>query len=148
MQRITVPNKVLLPEVARLLAEGQTVTLKGKGNSMLPFIVGGRDSVVLQKACHLQPGDIVLAHLPDERFVLHRIVQCSDDTFTLMGDGNLQGMEQCQRADIAGQAVKIIRNGKYIDCSAEGERRNAKLWRMLLPIRRYLLAVYRRTRSK
>jgi len=61
MQRITVPNKVLLLEVTRLLDEGQIVILRVKGNSMLPFIIGDRDSVVLQKARLLQPGDIVFS---------------------------------------------------------------------------------------
>jgi len=49
MRTIAVPNEELLPEIARMLAGGETVTLKAKGNSMLPFIVGGRDNIVLQK---------------------------------------------------------------------------------------------------
>jgi SOS-response transcriptional repressors (RecA-mediated autopeptidases) len=146
MQRITVPNKVLLLEVTRLLDEGQIVILRVKGNSMLPFIIGDRDSVVLQKARLLQPGDIVLAHLEDGRYVLHRVIRCNGDDIILMGDGNLQGAERCKRIDIVGQAIKIIRNGRYVDCSARSERRNAELWKRLLSLRRYLLAVYRRTR--
>ena len=58
-------NEILFPEVAALLEEGHTVTLKAKGTSMMPFIVGGRDSVVLQKADRVAVGDIVLARLDD-----------------------------------------------------------------------------------
>ena len=151
MQRLILPNDVMLPEVARLLREGQNVTLRAKGNSMLPFIHGGRDSVVLQRTTSLHPGDIVLARLTGGQYVLHRIFSFEGDTscvdritIVLMGDGNLRGTEHCTLADIAGKAVKVIRDGKYIDCSAPVERRKANVWRALLPVRRYLLAIYRR----
>ena len=150
MQRLTIPNDVLLPEVVRLLRDDQNVTLRTKGNSMLPFIHGGRDSVVLQHPHNLHRGDIVLACLADGRFVLHRIVGFDEDSsrhpqsvVVLMGDGNLCETERCTRADITGKAVKIIRNNKYIDCSAPSEQRKVRVWIALLPLRRYLLAIYR-----
>lgn len=139
-----IPNQVLLPEVEKLLREGESVTLKVKGNSMLPFIVGERDSVVLQKAGTLKKGDIVLAHLADRRYVLHRIIAISDRSITLMGDGNLFETEQCTRADITGQAVRILRTGQSVNCTAPQERWKSNLWKALQPARRYLLAVYRR----
>lgn len=46
---MTLPNEEMLPEVAKMLSEGNCVKLKAKGNSMLPFIVGGRDEVVIEK---------------------------------------------------------------------------------------------------
>ena len=49
MQKRIVANALLLPEVKKILSEGLTVTLPVTGNSMLPFIIGGRESVVLQK---------------------------------------------------------------------------------------------------
>ena len=42
-----IPNEILFAEVRRLIAENRNVTLKAKGSSMLPFIRGGEDSVVL-----------------------------------------------------------------------------------------------------
>lgn len=144
MQRITVPNEVLLPEVSRLLQEGETVTLRAKGNSMLPFITGGRDSVVLRKATALQEGDIVLARTDNGTYVLHRILSLSGNRLTLMGDGNLCGTEQCTRDAVAGRAIHIIRKGKTTDCALPWEKRKARLWRALRPVRRYLLAIYKR----
>lgn len=144
MPRIILPNQVLLPEVEKLLREGESVTLKVKGNSMLPFIAGERDSVVLQQAATLGKGDIVLAHLADGRYVLHRIIAMTDCGITLMGDGNLFETEQCTRADIAGQAVRILRNGRSVDCTTLRQRWKSNLWNALQPARRYLLAVYRR----
>lgn len=136
---------MLLPEVEKLLREGESVALKVKGNSMLPFIVGERDSVVLHKVRQtLKKGDIVLAHLADGRYVLHRIIAISDRVITLMGDGNLVGTETCTQADVAGQAIRILRNGRSVDCTTPLERWKGKIWKTLQPARRYLLAVYRR----
>ena len=45
-QKKIIPNEVLLPEVARLISEGHTVTLTVRGNSMNPFLVDRRDRIV------------------------------------------------------------------------------------------------------
>lgn len=144
MTRVTLPNEVLLSEVARLIKAGGTVTIKVKGNSMLPFITGERDSVILRRAGKLKRGDIVLAKLENGQYVLHRIIALNAQRITLMGDGNLYGTEKCPRTAIAGQAIRILRRGKTINCTSPAQRRWAALWRRLLPVRRYLLAIYRR----
>jgi hypothetical protein len=52
-------------------------------------------------------------------------------------------VEHSSRERVAGRAVRFVRNGREIDCYSEGELRKLRLWNRLLPIRRYLLAVYR-----
>ncbi|MDR2919681.1 MAG: S24/S26 family peptidase, partial [Tannerella sp.] len=91
MRTVTLPDKTFMSEVAALLAGGKQVTLKVKGNSMLPFIVGGLDSVVLQKQESYRRGDVVLAEVGQSRFVLHRIIRIDGNVVVLMGDGNLTG---------------------------------------------------------
>lgn len=144
MRKITLANEELFPEVVKMLSEGKRVTLKVKGNSMLPFIVGDRDSVVLQKQDIYNIGDIVLTEIAPKFFVLHRIIRIEVDKITLMGDGNLSGTEICTKENILGQAISIIKKGKSIDCNSKNEQRKAKIWKQLLPVRRYLLAIYRR----
>ena len=142
MRTVSLPNEILLGEVCRMLAEGLTVTLKTKGNSMQPFITGGRDSVVLKKFGKLNKGDIVLAELKPRQFVLHRIVKINGRLIILMGDGNLHGTEQCDITNIAGQVTAIIRNGKHINCNNRAEKFKVMIWGLSQPFRRYLLAVY------
>ena len=57
MNKVVVPNAILLGEVKSLLAEGKDVVIPTKGNSMLPFIRGGRDSVNLRRLEDVEVGD-------------------------------------------------------------------------------------------
>ena len=140
---MTLPNEILLEEVAALLAEGRDVELMTKGTSMLPFIIGDRDSVILRKetaGSHL-PGEIVLARRSPGNYVLHRIVAVSGDKVTLRGDGNISGTESVSQKDILGKVTAIV--------GPSGRQRipgSACLWRHSSPfVRRCVLALYRRT---
>ena len=138
------PNDLLLGEVSRLIAEGESVTIMTKGVSMHPFIRGGRDSVRLVKPEGLEPGMIVLAQIRQGVYVLHRIISLEGDDVTLMGDGNIAGVEKCRISDVKAVVVAIIKPRREIDPSGERHQRQARLWKFLLPVRRWLLAVYRR----
>ena len=143
MQRRIIANDVLVPEIVRLISEGSKVTFTPKGVSMLPFIRGGRDSVVLRSHDDIRKGDIVLAQVGSS-YVLHRVIEIDDTTVILMGDGNIIGVEKCRASDILAMAEKIIKDGKEIDCRSENHLRKAEIWGKLKPVRPYLLAIYKR----
>ncbi len=135
----------MIKEVQKLVDEGLSVTLPVKGTSMLPFIVGGKDSVVLKKPQEPRIGDIVLAWVEGRRYVVHRIIGISGGRVALMGDGNLKGVEHCSVNDIKGVATYVVDGeGKKTYLYGRRRRLSAKLWNILLPFRRYLLAIYRR----
>jgi len=145
MNKVVVPNAILLGEVKRMLAEGREVVIPTKGNSMLPFIRGSRDSVRLRKLDTLAVGDIVLAEIREGVYVLHRVFELDGDNVTLMGDGNRLGVEHCRREDIAGTALGILKDGvKDVDCRSPKALRRARGWRKLMPLRRIILGFYRR----
>ena len=106
---------------------------------MLPFIRGEKDSVNLKRFDAVEVGDIVLARIAPQRYVLHRIIAIEGDTVTLMGDGNLVGTESCRLSDILGTVREIIRPNGSVKKVTKGT-----IWRKLLPVRRYLLWVYRK----
>lgn len=143
-----VPNAVLLNEVRRFIEEGRTVTLRVKGLSMLPFIVGARDSVQLIKSESYHKGDIVLAQCAKNHFVMHRIIDIMphDGTaeITLMGDGNIRGTEYCRLENVIGRVSIIYRNNREIDPFCKREVWAWKIWFSLRPLRRWFLAIYRR----
>lgn len=146
--KLIIPNAILLGEVERLLEEGRKVTILVKGNSMLPFITGGKDSVELEKCQEYQSGDIVLAEVSKGHYVLHRIISIEGNEpgakVVLMGDGNICGTEHCCRKHITGRVNKIIKKNKEIDPNTPEERKKARLWKRLFPVRRWILAIYKR----
>lgn len=146
---ITVPNRLLLGMARQMLNEGHPVVIGTKGNSMLPFIVGSLDSVRLVKAEGVRVGDIALAEISEGNYVLHRVIEVDGEDVTLMGDGNLSGLEYCLVSDIAGVVTHIMRpDTPDIDCSSRRFVRRSALWRRMRPVRRILLAIIRRVYRK
>ena len=138
-------DESIMQEAIRLVGEGISVTFPVNGRSMLPFIVGSVDSVVLEKPETLKVGDVVLAQVEGGRYVVHRIVCLDGDAVTLMGDGNLAGREHCLLADVRARATHVVgKGGKRRSLDSLGSRLAAKIWYAVLPFRRWLLAIYRR----
>ena len=143
----------LKPDIIRIIAaalllvnEGKTVTFPVRGYSMLPFIIGDVDSVQLKKPESIAVGHVVLAWVEGCRFVIHRIADISGEKVTLMGDGNVRGTEHCTTADVCGVVTEYLRpNGHVLLASDKGLQRKIRLWRRLLPIRRWLLFIYKTT---
>ncbi len=143
---VTMPNDILLGGVRDLIKEGRSVIIMTRGLSMLPFIEGKKDSVLLEGRDAVAPGDIALAEVSEGKYVLHRVVAVEGDTVTLKGDGNLRGVEICPSGAIAG-VVREIRHadGSSTDPGSTSQMRRWRRWNALPSIvRRYFLAIYRR----
>ena len=134
----------IIEEAIRLVREGVNVTLPVKGRSMLPFIIGGKESVILHRPVLIDVGDVVLAWVDGCRYVVHRIIRIDGDNVTLMGDGNLT-TEHCALDDIKAIATHVVdAKDKTHYLYNRWRMFGAKVWYWLRPIRRYLLAIYRR----
>ena len=121
METLTKDNRVFLPEVVRLVREGHRVKILAKGYSMRPFVEDGRDMLVFDVPGTFTVGDVVLAEYAEGSYVCHRIVRMEGEVVT-----------------------QIERKGKLYDlASSRCWRWYSTMWCSLLPIRRYLLAVYR-----
>ena len=161
-------NALFLPQVAKFLEEGHTVTIGLKGYSMRPFLEHNRDKALLSKPTTIQKGDAVLAEISPGVFVLHRIIKIEGDgadpslaaraarashriikiegdDITLRGDGNL-AIERCKRADVRGFVLGFYRKGRQTldKTNSVKWRVYSALWTGLFPLRRYLLAFYTR----
>ena len=135
----------IIEEAVRLVREGVSVTLPVNGNSMLPFIIGGKESVILQQPESPEVGNVVLAWADGYRYVVHRIIRIDGTYVTLMGDGNLIGTEQCTLKDIKAIATHVVdTKERTLYLYNRWRKSAAKIWFWLRPIRRYLLAIYRR----
>lgn len=143
VRRIELPNEVLLAQVREVIREGHTATINVKGYSMRPFLEHCRDKVCLSPVGTLAVGDAVLAEIAPGKYVLHRIITLNGDYVTLMGDGNLRGVEHCRREDVVGVVELYYHFGREIAAGNPALKRRIRLWRKCLPIRRCLLFVYK-----
>lgn len=144
--RKSIPNEILLPEVARLIEEGHTVTIAVRGNSMNPFLVDRRDRITLGGFApdDLQPGAAVLARDTTGRIVFHRIIRRNGDTLILQGDGNLTQTEETSTGRVMGLMTEAIRKEKHYSADSRTWKRYSYWWLRLTPARRWLLAIFRR----
>ena len=142
-------DEQIIQEAVRLVQDGVSVTFPVKGHSMLPFIFGGRESVILQKPGSLQRGQVVLAQVGPDRYVVHRIIKIEPDRITLMGDGNIRGTEICTPANVLAIATHVVdEKGKRRTLESKGQMFKARVWFRIRPLRRIILAVLRRTCKK
>lgn len=144
VKTIEVANAEFLPHVVALVNEGHTVTLPLRGNSMRPFLENGRDAALLSQARLIETGDVVLAEIRPGTYVLHRVVSIAGSAITLRGDGNL-ATECCRVEDVRAKAIAFYRKGRHEADTVSGLkwRLYSALWTRLLPVRRYLLFIYR-----
>ena len=137
-------DNVILEEAIGLVAEGRKVIFPVNGASMLPFIIGGRESVELESPAELRVGDVVLAWVDGCRYVVHRIIMIAGNRLILQGDGNTHGVERCGMDDVKAKITYVVdRHGRRRNLYTPWRRFAARLWYRLRPIRRYLLFIYR-----
>lgn len=68
------------------------------------------------------------------------VVSIDGDDITLMGDGNVAATEHCTAADIRATATHTVdASGKMRYLYTRRRRWMARMWRRLLPVRKYLL---------
>ena len=143
-----IPNKILIGEIRNALQQGHTATLRVKGVSMRPFLETLRDKVVLAPPQRekIQTGDVVLAAISKDIFVLHRVTKREGERLTLRGDGNVYGTEECTISDVIGIVTGFYRKGRNKPDSVESKkwRIYSRLWPSSPLLRRIILAVWRR----
>ena len=142
----TLPNNDVIAGVITALETVPRVILPVRGISMLPFIIGDVDSVELVKPGLIEVGDVVLAWINGNRYVVHRVIKVDGDNVQLMGDGNLSGNEFCKISDVVAKAEYVISpSGRRAYLYSPWRVRASRFWWKIKPVRRWILAIYRRT---
>ncbi len=101
--------------VAYKLADGENVTLNVTGDSMLPFLADGRDTVTLKKIERLpRKGDIVLYQRSSGAYVLHRVVKRKKGALYFSGDAQTRIEGPIAPRQLIGVCQSVCRNGKTL----------------------------------
>lgn len=137
-----VPDEVIISEAIRLVSEGVKVTFPVRGRSMRPFIKGGEDSLVLEKPTRVCKGDVVLAQIASNYYVVHRVIALDGENVTLMGDGNLSQTESCRLSDVKAVATYVVSvKGKKRSLENTQHKLASRIWYKFRFIRKWLLLV-------
>lgn len=145
MAKWSVPNDRLFSSVKDCLHRGQSIVIRIRGNSMLPFLRDNRDLVTLRAVApgDLKTGTIILFKYKT-KYLLHRIVKKKRTNFYLRGDNNWSfRFETCAAEDIQGVVVAIERNGRKIPCDSWKWRFCSYLWMKSHPLRVMLFKGHR-----
>lgn len=106
----TIKNEELFADVKNIIGEGGRVHIRVKGESMRPFLRGGRDTVCLAPISGRTPerGMVVLFE-HGGRHVLHRIRKVRGSDLIIRGDGNYRTAEKSDTGHVLAYVESIGR---------------------------------------
>jgi hypothetical protein len=143
-QRIV--HNAFLAEAARMLELGKSVRIRIGGNSMYPFIQGGKDEVeIVPLDSHPSfPLWSCVFYQWNGHYMIHRYIGRNGNKYRMMGDGNLLQVEEVAVNDIKGVLNAIYRpNGTCQNCLDKRWLRKGKYWFRLRKLRRILIVLIR-----
>lgn len=139
------PMDAFIPLISESLQQGKSVNFKPRGISMLPMLVQGRDSVMLSPVTNkLKKYDIPLYRRADGRYILHRIVSISGDTYVCAGDNQYRKEYGVSHDSVIAVVTSFTRKGKTKTVNALSYRIYCRFWHYSRPFRRILAALKRR----
>ena len=126
-----------------VLTQGFSISLKGRGFSMYPFVRTG-DKLFIQpvKMDELNIGDIVFYRRAQNFFIAHRLIKKIDQMTMLTKGDNRSDYDEPVSADIVlGRVVSINRNGKTINLESWSNKIVSRYCALLSPLSRWLRPV-------
>ncbi|HXX45134.1 MAG TPA: C25 family cysteine peptidase [Candidatus Acidoferrales bacterium] len=113
-------SRKFAPLCEMLLGEGLPVRFPANGQSMQPNLLDG-DLVEIAPLLgeKLRRGDIALTRT-EEAFVLHRVVECDDDSNAIVTRGDAGQQDDPPATEVLGKAVAIEREGRRISFTRFG----------------------------
>lgn len=128
-----------------LLDEGFTLSITPQGMSMMPFVLGGRDSVLLKSPdiTAIRRGDIILYPDPAKKLmILHRVHHIKRGIYYPLGDSLTDIEEGVSPGDVCAVVMEIVRKGRRISCDNPHYRFLVQVWLAINPLRPLVFRVW------
>ncbi len=136
LSSVIVDTAVYLETLCSLVREGKQVSLPVSGGSMLPFLAGTRDSVLLSAPeGRLKKGDIYLYQRRSGQFVLHRLYRIKNGRCYFIGDAQTVPEGPLSQEQIRAKVVAAVRKGKQITPANLIWKFYRSLWIRMIPLR-------------
>ncbi len=126
-----------------LTEQGHTVSMTIAGNSMSPFIIHQRDSIVFKKPDReLRRGDFVFYQRSSGQYVCHRICKIKPDGYYMVGDAQTEIEGPIRREQIFGLIISVTRKGQQLAPGDFWWDFFEKVWPRIIPFRRAVICLY------
>lgn len=122
--------------IEEALKEDKLFMGKTEGDSMVPMLISGRDSVVIKPPVFPLKKYDVPVYRRDGHYTMHRIVKVTPKGYIICGDNRVHLERDITDQDIIGVLTAFYHNGKLIDCTDEEYLRYSKKVCRSLPLRR------------
>lgn len=140
------PPQILLEEYRRLLQEDERIEslpLVISGNSMSPFLIGGRDMAYLSRVTRpVRRGDVLLYQRRSGSYVFHRVFGVTQTGLTMVGDAQTVLEYGIQPDQIIAVMTQAERKGKTISPGDFWWEFFEKIWIRMVPVRRPICHAY------
>lgn len=133
-----------MPVLREILSEGREVSLVITGSSMAPFLIHGRDEILIAPPEGAwKKGDMAFFQRDNGQYIMHRICRVDrDGTCFLIGDAQ-QVIEGPIRPDqIFGKIVSVKRKGTWIGPGNFWWEFFEHIWLNIIPLRPFFRKFY------
>lgn len=142
-----VDTDVYMEIVKELLEEGKEVPLLIAGNSMSPFLVHQRDTILISRAGQeLKKGDMAFYQRSTGQYVMHRICRVRNENgekvYYFAGDAQTAVEGPISRAQIFGVITAVCRKGKWQKQGCFWWEFFRCIWVRVIPMRKMFLNFY------
>ena len=141
-----IPCEIYHDSIIELLQEGKVVEVRARGGSMLPYLCGNGNEILIVSPCSpsdLQRGELVI--FGRKKLICHRIIKRDGNNLTIQGDGIIRKKEQVEVTDVKGIVRKIIKpNGKTVSTQTPAVQRYWRIWlRLPATVKWFIIFPYR-----
>lgn len=133
-----------MPVVREILSQGKETSVTITGNSMSPFLIHGRDEILISPPeGNWKKGDMAFFVRDNGQYVMHRIckVDKNGDCF-FVGDAQQLIEGPIKENQIFGKITKVKRKGKWIGPEAFWWKFFARIWVNIIPFRPVIQKLY------
>lgn len=135
-----------MPVLRELIEQGKEVSITITGNSMMPFMIHGRDQVLIEKPSDTwKKGDIGFFQRSNGDYVLHRICRIDGNgDCWFVGDGQAVIEGPIRRNQIFGKVTAVKRKDKWVRPGDFWWEFFRCFWLKVIPLRPLLCRIYGR----
>lgn len=144
MQKRIIDIDAYMPVLCDLLKQGKEVSIVITGNSMSPFLVHGRDEILIAPPNGAwKKGDMAFYRRENGQYVMHRICKVLDESsYEMVGDAQRMIERPVFSSQMFGKITSVKRKGKWIGPGDFWWEFFEHFWVNVIPLRHFFVRFY------